>query len=315
MFKPLPPDLVGYVTEPASRIATTLRVNPALYSWLVPIVTGTDWTYLHIKSAGKVEVVKVTKLLGLSRICVERGKEGTKREAILAGAELYYARTLSSIYDEVRELVSPVTLTATGQASVNPVYSPVVTIQSNAALEVTSNGTLHDGNYDPCEPYVCPGYQFGPFYFTSKIYPIEVIEALFGSVATVHRWVFSPYDVNAMYGSVARAVTGTLRELLHDYGGWTGGGTSETDPDGDSSGRGEWIYGGVGEAVSGVLRQILKSYPYWPAEALLGGVARPGNGEIRQILIQYNNWQDTANGISGERLKGGVAKAVSGTLT
>jgi hypothetical protein len=312
MFKPLPPDLVGYITESASRIATTLRVDPVLYSWLVPILDGTGWTYLHIKSAGKVEVVKVTKNLGLSRICVERGLEGTKREAILANTQVYYARTLSSIYDEVRTQVSPITLTATG---VNPVFAPVVQVESNTSLEVTTNGTLHDGNYDPCKPYVCPGYTFGPFYFTSKLYPIELIEGMRGSVATVIGWDFSPYDIESMVGGVARAASGELREILNNYTGWVGGGTSETDPDGDSSGRGEWIEGGVAAAVAGTLRQILKAYTYWPAEGLTGGVARPGNGTIRQILIQYDNWQTTTNGINGERLIGGVAKAVSGTLT
>lgn len=316
MFKPLPQETIGTITEAASRIATTLTVDAALYSRIDAALGAGDWTYLHIKAAGKVEIVKVTDTLGLSRIRVVRGQEGTVREAILAATSVYYARTLSSIYDEVRTQVEPITLTATGVAGVDPVYAPVVTVQTDAKLEITNNGTINDGNYDPCEPYICPGYVFGPFYFTSKLYPYELVEGTRGNVAPAPvKWRISPGSTEMVGGAIATIISGELREILHKYDEWIGGGVSDEDPDGDSTGRGEWVFGSVATAASGTLRTILQTYTRWPAEATFGAVATPVEGTLKRILIQYTHWMDTNNGQSPERVQGGVATIASGTLT
>src|SRR6478735_2128117 len=122
MFKPLPQETTGTITVAASRIASTLTVNAALYDIIAQTIVGGHWTYLYIKQNGNIEVVRVNDVIGLNRIIVMRGQEGTRREAVLAGASVYYSLCLSAVYDQVREQVSPVTLTATGEANVNPIY-------------------------------------------------------------------------------------------------------------------------------------------------------------------------------------------------
>jgi len=278
MFKPLPQETKGTITEAASRIATLLTIDAVLYAEINAVLGTGDWTYLHIQSGGKVEVVKVTAKVAPSSIRVVRGQEGTWREAILKGTRTYYARTLSSIYDEVRAQVQPVVLTASGQAQVQPIYAPVVDIESDAHFEVTGNTSneITESNYSPCKPHECTTQPpLTPFYFTSKLYPIEVSEALTSARAfpKTGKWlplIYPPIDI--ISSVLAFPLTSVLRPILREY---------HWGPEDITSVR---VF-----PLPSTLRQILRTYE-WQVESISSIRVFPMSSTLKRILIEYENW-------------------------
>lgn len=277
MFRPLPINTIGYVTEAASRISTTLAVDSVLWSKIAAELFVTDWTYLQILSCGKTEVIKVTEVLTDRKIKVIRGMEGTAREAVLVNSPIEYELTLSGLYDQVRAMVSPITLTATGECKVNPIYSPIVDIDSNAALEIVSDGHIFPGNYKTCEPYICAGYVLGPYYLTSVIYPIEVVERMYSTAKWGHsRLLTDPQDTIVTQASW---VSSSLRALLQKY----------DNGHNDIQSTASWL--------SGEIRTLLKSYNITGAGSgaeqannQITSTAQWLSGNIRTLLIKYTNW-------------------------
>jgi hypothetical protein len=312
MFKPLPQGTIGYVTQAASRIATTLVVDTQLYTTLSSLLAGGHHTYLHVRSLGKLEIVKVVEVLGGSAISVKRGQDGTDRDIIQPSARIFYALCLAAIYDQVRGPVTSITLTATGVTEINEsnIHVPQVVIFGEDGIEVTDSTTIWDGNYDPCGPYKCPGYELGPFYYTSHPYPIEEIDNMRGAIA---RFVKGLHSISAgeegVDGNIASFTGGTIRAILQTYDEWPN--FNQDD---------ESIEGNIASFTGGTIRQILITYDEWPAfnpidESIEGNIASFSGGTIRQILLTYEHWMDTNNGIKDECIKGNIASFVSGTLT
>lgn len=276
MFKPLPTDTIGYITEAASRFTTTLVVDSALWGVIASKLSASDWTYLEIQSSVNTEVVKVTNVLTAPKIRVARGMEGTFREAIVKNSRAEYNSTFSGLYDQVRAMVSPITLTATGVAKVNPIYAPIVDIESNAALEIVDDGHIFPGNYKACEPYICAGYTIGPYYLTSQIYPIEVIERMYSTAGWIRSRFLTP-QVDQI-SATASWLSGSLRDLLQAYGNW---------PPESITATASWLYGDI--------HTLLRAYD---PTGLAGGEGRDQitataawlYGDIRTLLIPYTNW-------------------------
>lgn len=295
MFKPLPQGTIGYVTQAASRIATTLAVDTRLHDILSDLLAGGHHTYIHVVSVSKVEVIKVVEVLGGNAISVRRGLDGTDREAILESARVFAALNLSAIYDQVRGPVTPITLTATGDATANPIHSPVVQIKSDGRVEVISQWNIVDGNVDPCEPYVCPGYVIGPYYLTSHPYPHEETEAakVFGIQIAGRIYLGYLESLEAVIMS-AEQVAGTIRTLLRTY-------THAQDATDHVA--------VVAEQLEGTIRTLLKTYNHGQdntdnVEVFSEQLA----GTIVTLLITYNHAPDNLDfvRVSGEQLAGTI---------
>lgn len=180
MFKPLPQGTAGVLAQSAVSFATTLYVDVGLYLQIYNLLGPADWTYLHIAVGGHYEVVKVEGAGPNNAIFVKRGREGTSRTNILAGAEITYKDTVAGIRDTLSEQLEPITFTGTGvvEAAGSSLYMPNVIVASNGDVEITASTTFWDSNLEACKPYKCPGYVLSPFYLVSRPYAVETMEAL-----------------------------------------------------------------------------------------------------------------------------------------
>lgn len=211
MFKPLPSGTTGRITVTAQHYSRVLYVDEGLRSLVASILGPGDWTYLYLVHTVNIEVVRVDSV-SAEALHVTRARDGTQRMLLPPTTTIYYDTTIAGIEDTVREQLGAIALTGTGVAQVDGsnVYVPRITISGDGAeLDITDSSVLWDRKQDKCEPYVCPGYVIGPYYVTSQIYPINVIE-VFTTYAALLEGYMSGVDALEVFDSYAELISGAL---------------------------------------------------------------------------------------------------------
>lgn len=147
-----------------------------------------DWAYLQLREFGKVEIVKVTQLIGDS-IRIIRGVDNTKAQDFV-NPEVSYVLTAAEIFDSIPDS-GQLALYGEGGASVEGTVVDVPRVlvgYVGVHYSFGSDSVIRIGRQE--NAYGCCGADndigslgFGIFYLTSLVYPVEAVEGINSLVA------------------------------------------------------------------------------------------------------------------------------------
>jgi len=138
MFKTLY-GFCGELSNDLTSFATAIQVDDSLLSKLRLALTGTDYTYLIIKTSSTYEIVRTTSFVGTS-IGVIRAQEGSIAQAFSIGDAVEFVMGDQAIADIINQkMLGDVTITGEGIISVTKngpndysIYAPPITITSES---------------------------------------------------------------------------------------------------------------------------------------------------------------------------------------
>lgn len=146
MFKPALA-ATGELQAPIGVADTVLYVDIALANAVMTAIGLTDFTYLILEEAGKVEAVKVTAA-ELSFLTVERAKEGTTAQVFAAGATLRYELISEVVSDLVDARLAALGIEDTLTFTINSPHTVVRELNEVGITIVPLTLTSEDGTID-----------------------------------------------------------------------------------------------------------------------------------------------------------------------
>lgn len=129
----------GTLSAALTSFATAIAVDDELLAKLRIALTGTDYTYLIIKTATTYEIVKTNGFIG-NTIGVARAQEGSTAQAFAVGTSVEFVLADQAIADMINDrMLGQINIVGSGMVTVTKldtnsysIYAPAISIVSNS---------------------------------------------------------------------------------------------------------------------------------------------------------------------------------------